>query len=259
MREPIPSLKTAIEILSLGASRLKVDLTAGKLSAFRAYLEELACFCQHTNLVSSADPMRVVAEHLLPCLALVPHLRRLCSQRRSYHLSLIDLGSGAGFPGLPLAVAIDGLQVMLVEATGKKARFLTQVVKSMGLGQRVSVLPERAEALAGQPRLRSSFDLATARGLGRLDVIMELALPLIASGGFLIALKSAGQLGQELPRASRSAALLGGSVLPVETLKELLPDRDHVLVIIKKENETPDTYPRPYPLIKRCPLGRASF
>jgi len=142
---------------------------------------------------------------------------------------------------------------------GQKARFLTQVVKSMGLGQRVSVLPERAEALAGQPRLRSSFDLATARGLGRLDVIMELALPLIASGGFLIALKSAGQLGQELPRASRSAALLGGSVLPVETLKELLPDRDHVLVIIKKENETPDTYPRPYPLIKRCPLGRASF
>jgi 16S rRNA (guanine527-N7)-methyltransferase len=167
--------------------------------------------------------------------------------------SLVDVGSGAGLPGIPLAIAVPGLQVTLLEASERKGAFLRRVVAALDLpGAKVVVA--RAEEFA-RSAARASFDAATIRAVASLAVAAEYCLPLLKPGGTLVAMKGPG-VTAELEQGTRAAQLLGGG--PPRLIEWKLPVLGHrrTLVIIPKVGETPPGYPRRVGLPSKRPLGR---
>jgi 16S rRNA (guanine527-N7)-methyltransferase len=158
------------------------------------------------------------------------------------HATILDLGSGGGFPGLPLAASLPDTRVTLAESVGKKAAFLATVVEALGLIGRVTVAVARSETLP-----RSRWDLVAARAVGSLAELVELGLPLLSPGGHILAWKR-GDLVVELEAASRAAAELGGDV-PVfrphpAGLAAAAGIAGHGIVVIRKTRPTPPGYPR---------------
>ncbi len=250
MSEPTSQLEQALAHLS-AAPEAGIALSAGQVDALVVYLRELEAYNRHTNLVARADPPLVAREHILDSLSLVPVLAELGAGGSH----LVDIGSGAGFPGLVLAVALPDLQVCLIESIAKKARFLEQVVAALGLAPRVSVLNCRAEEAARGRRLRGSFGFATARAVGPLDLVCELALPLLKKGGWLLAQKSQAQAPEEQRRAGQALAVLGGE-LRRTVVAALPPGKDRVVMLIVRDGDCPDRFPRSPAQIKRAPLAR---
>ncbi len=197
------------------------------------------------NLTAIDDPEGMARLHVADSLAAIPVLRE------GRHDRLVDLGSGAGFPGLPLAAALAGMRVMLVESVGKKASFLQAVAGATGLSDRVTVQTARAEALApGQ------WDVVTARAVGTLADLVELGLPLLAEGGRLIAWKR-GDLAAELAAAGRAARALGGSVPRWHPHSAIVAQAGrlvgHGVVVVEKLAATPGGFPRDPAARKRRP------
>ncbi|MEZ4770105.1 MAG: 16S rRNA (guanine(527)-N(7))-methyltransferase RsmG [Caldilineales bacterium] len=241
--------------LQEGALELGVSLDAGQLARFDTYLALLQDWNQRMSLTTITDSDEVVTKHFLDslsCLLALPAIdRQPVQQWLQRPLRAVDVGAGAGFPGLPLKIAWPALRLTLVETTGKKCLFLEQVVADLGL-QHVTVVNERAEDF-GQGSQRASFDLAVARALSRLPTLLEYCLPLLKTGGWLIAQK--GKEPQEEVASARVALnTLGGS------LHDILPvavpglDAQRALVIVAKAARTPAGYPRKAGTPQRQPL-----
>jgi 16S rRNA (guanine527-N7)-methyltransferase len=156
--------------------------------------------------------------------------------------SLLDLGSGGGFPGIPIAAVLPARRALLVESIAKKAAFLDAALEAVGLAGRVDVAAERAEALGRDPRHRQAWPAVTARAVARLSELAELGLPLVSVGGCLVAWKRR-PLGPELSDAADALQELGGG--DPEVVDCPVPGlEDHVLVVIPKIRATPAAYPR---------------
>lgn len=197
------------------------------------------------NLTAVRDPVGVARAHVLDSLTAVAPMRGRGIRR------LLDLGSGGGYPGLPLAAVLPAERVLLVEPTGKKARFLETVVEATGLADRVEVAAVRAEALAVDPAHRGRWPAVTARAVANLADLVELSFPLLAPGGVLVAWKR-GDLVAEVAGARRAIeALGGGSVSSVEVRVAGL--QDHRLVVIARRGHVPSGYPRDPAARKRRP------
>lgn len=156
--------------------------------------------------------------------------------------TLADAGTGAGFPGLPLAVARPDLQVTLIDSLGKRVKFLEDAARTLGITN-VRCVHARAEDAGRVPSLRDAFDAVTARALAPLNVLTELALPLVKPGGVLLAYKGPG-LDEELPQAQNALVKLGGRVREVFPVAFPDCDWDHRLLAIEKTGKTPAAYPR---------------
>lgn len=247
----------AIETLQQGAVGLGVTLKGSQLAQFREFLEGLRQYSQHTNLVANADAFTVVREHVLDSLSLVPIIRALKLELPQSKLAypLIDIGTGAGFPGLPLAIACEEIELALVESIGKKTRFLEQMVTRLSLSSRVKVITCRAETLAHESTFRQRFALATSRAVSTIDVVAELCLPFLFPGGFLLLQKSQAQLNVELARAKRALPLLNAELKEVITANKTVLVKERVVMVVKKTAGTKENYPRSAAQIKRKPLG----
>lgn len=205
------------------------------------------------NLTAITDPVDVARRHVADSLAAFDAIRG------GPHASLLDLGSGGGFPGLPLAAALPATRVLLVDSTAKKAAFLDAVRQAVGLADRVAIAATRAEALApGDAAGKRGADqgagreVVTARAVGPLDDLVELALPLLAVGGRLVAWKR-GDLADELDAARRAGAALGGGEPVVHAVPDALGLAGHALVVVRKEGPTPAGFPRDPAARKRRP------
>ena len=227
-----------MEALIAGAARLGIRLDEAQAMQFRRYYRELAEWNSRINLTSIAGCEDVQSKHFLDSLSVLQAIPRDALDGGA----LADVGSGAGFPGLPLKIANPGLRVTLVESIGKKAAFLRHAACSLGLDD-VEVLAERAETLAHRPRLREAFDVVTARAVAEMGALAELTLPLCRVGGRVIAQKSR-DVDEELGRAERAIAVMGGrveAVVPVD-IGEIGESRR--LVVLAKISPTPPAYPR---------------
>ena len=227
-----------MEALIAGAARLGLCLSEAQVTQFRRYYRELAAWNAHVNLTSIIGCEEVQAKHFLDSLSV---LQAVPTEALAGG-ALADVGSGAGFPGLPLKIANPGLRVSLVESIGKKAAFLRHAACSLGVDG-VDVLAERAETLAHQPGLREAFDVVTARAVAEMDALAELTLPLCRVGGRVIAQKKR-DVQDELRRAERAIDVLGGQieeVVPVD-VDEIGEPRS--LVVLAKVSPTPPAYPR---------------
>ncbi len=219
----------------------------GQLSALDAYVRLLLAWTEAVNLTAIREPAAVARDHLVDSLTAVPLLRDAREQR------LLDLGSGGGVPGIPLAIALPDAHVLLVESIAKKAAFLRAAVSAVGLADRVEVAAERAETLTIAGRGRAEFDTVTARAVAALPELVELGVPLLRVGGRLVAWKreplaaeiASGRQPLEVElTAGRAAARAIGA--EVEVIPVTVPGLErHRLVIVTKRRPTPAGLPRP--------------
>ena len=232
-----------METLAAGAAMLGLALDAGQLAAFARYRDLLLDWNHRVNLTSIVEAAEVETRHFLDSVTCAaPLLARWGGAAAVPALRCIDVGSGGGFPGVPLALALPQLQVTLLESTRKKADFLTHLVAALGLDG-VETVAERAETLAHAPAHREAYDVALARALAPLPVLLELTLPFLRLGGLLVAHRR-GDLPAEIAAAAHPAEALGGAppeIVPVT----VLPLADgRALVLVEKARPTPHTYPR---------------
>ena len=171
--------------LILGAKALGLPLTPAQLESFRVYLENLVAWNRKLNLTAITDPEQIEVRHFLDSLSILQagEARQELSSPRA---RAIDIGSGAGFPGIPLAISFPHAHVTLLEATGKKVAFLEHVALQLGLAG-VAAIHGRAEEAAHDPAHRGQYGLALARAVAQLPVVVEYALPFCRDGGCLVA------------------------------------------------------------------------
>lgn len=250
-----PSPFADLRALEAGATTLGVSLDARQLALFRRYGELLLRGNERMNLTAITDPAQVQTLHFLDALTLVPAIRDWCAAAGQNDPTLVDVGSGAGVPGIPLKIALPALRVTLLDATGKRVRFLQETIAALGL-RGLGAVQGRAEEVGRTPDWRECFDLATARAVARLPTLLEWCLPLVRVGGLALAPK-AGDLADEVVEGERAAAMLGGVVHPpcLVDLPEL-PGR--ALVLIAKTRRTLARYPRGGGQPVNDPLGVAA-
>ncbi|MDQ6832462.1 MAG: 16S rRNA (guanine(527)-N(7))-methyltransferase RsmG [Chloroflexota bacterium] len=241
-----------------GAARsLGLRLTARDLNRFRQFGAMLVCENANVNLTAITDPIDVQLRHFADSLSVVPavddYVRLIGGDVAMLStVRVLDVGSGAGFPGLPLAIVRPHVAVTLLEATGKKVAFLRRVAGDLGLDT-VTALNFRAEEAAHHPTLRGQMDIVLARAVARLPVLLEYCRPFVRRNGFVLALK-AGDLTDELAEGTRAANELGGSISAVTSVP--IPGLEgHVLIRIEKTGETPPQYPRRPGIPTKRPLG----
>ncbi|MBF6591493.1 MAG: 16S rRNA (guanine(527)-N(7))-methyltransferase RsmG [Ktedonobacterales bacterium] len=233
-----------------GATALGVPLTAQQLDRFARYRELLLAWNAHVNLTAITAPAEVVTRHFLDsltCAAALP------AAVREGGTALLDVGSGAGFPGLPLAIVFPNWHVTLLEATGKKVDFLAAVITALGL-LNARALAGRAEEVAQRPGQRGAYDLVTARAVAALPTLLEYCCPFVGVGGRIVAPKK-GDLATELASGARAAAMLGARLLDPVPVTLLSLDDGRVLLLARQERPCPPQYPRPQGAPTKRPLG----
>jgi 16S rRNA (guanine527-N7)-methyltransferase len=226
-----------MEKLIGGAARLGIALTSRQLEQFQVYYQELVDWNQRFNLTTIVDYQKVQIKHFLDSLTV-----SLAVATNIPGLRVIDVGSGAGLPGVPLKIVWPQIHLTLLESVAKKTIFLNYLVTKLGL-EDVEVVTGRAEEVAHLSACREQFDVAVSRGVAGMATLSELCLPFCCIAGIFIAQKK-GDIEQEMSQADRAIALLGGQlrqVKPVE-LPELADNRH--LVVIEKIAATPPSYPR---------------
>ncbi len=232
--------------LQAGARSLGVELSGEALTALDTHAALLRSWNERMNLVSKASLAKIETRHILDSLTATLALGGLPSGK------VIDVGTGAGFPGLPLKIAFPAIDLTLVEATQKKTRFLEAAVAELGLDG-TEVVAERAERLGQDPVYREAFDVALARALAPLPVLAELTLPFCRRGGVVVAYKSPGVEG-EVAEARRAIRLLGGAPPRTVEVPAKVTGDARVLVVIEKRGPTPRKYPRRPGLPAKQPL-----
>ena len=201
------------------------------------------------NVIGTRDAGKVLIEHVIDSLSCL-----LFSPIRVAN-NLIDIGSGGGLPAVPLQMALPKTPVSLIESNGKKTNFLRRVVDELAL-ESVQIIKARAEDVGGEAGFREGYEIATARALAPLSVLVEYCLPFVKVGGHVIAMKGR-PTEEEMDAGERAAKTLGaevGETIPVPFLEEVgLTERR--LVVVKKLSETPGKYPRRAGIPKKRPLG----
>lgn len=233
------------DVLADAAREAGLTLSDSQRKALAAFWSLVLEANERHNLTAIVDAEEAAVKHFVD--SLTPLLVGALPRRGR----LVDVGSGAGFPGIPLAVAGPELEVTLVESVGKKAAFLRQAVERLGLP--VRVLAMRAEAAGRDPRYREAFDAAVARALAPMPVASEWCLPLVRPGGRFVAMR--GARGEEdLAEARRAIGMLGGKPGPVHALELPRDAGRRVIIVVEKVRPTPPEFPREGGAARRRPL-----
>ena len=241
--------QTNLRLLAEGARAIGVELDARQVEQFAAYGRLLLEANRRVNLTAITEPEAVETLHFLDSLTAVAALPEAALNGGR----VLDVASGAGFPGVPLRIAFPGVRVELLEATGKKAAFLRGLVDELGLDD-VAVHQGRAEDLGREPSLRGAFDAVLARSVAKLATLAELTLPFLRVGGVLVAHKTE-SAADEVEAAGAAIAALGGE--PPEVVPVTAPGLGggRTLVVVRKTGETPDAYPRRAGMPGKRPIG----
>lgn len=232
-----------------GARALGIDLSPSHLAAFRIYYDELMLWNQRVNLTSITEFPEVQIQHFLDSLAGLLVLE----PSSALGASLIDIGAGAGFPGVPLKIVRPETGLALLESTRKKAAFLRHLATVLSLGG-TEVLEGRAEEFARRAEYREAYHAAVARAVAELRVLLELALPFLKVGGLFVAYKGR-DVEVELRMAERALAILGGRVVEVRPVRLPGLEQSRHLIAVEKIFPTPDRYPRRPGVPAKRPLG----
>jgi 16S rRNA (guanine527-N7)-methyltransferase len=216
------------------------------LQAFQVYQEQLLEWNAQFNLTAIRSAEEIETKHFMDSLSLLPTL-----QQYQVH-SLIDIGTGAGFPGIPLKIADPTLHLVLVESVEKKAAFCRHILQTLEL-KNAEVVVDRAEALGQDTLYREQFDCAVARAVAALPILLEYLLPLVKIGGIVIAQKGTA-VEEEISLAKNACAILGGGEIRLEPISIPGLDAARNLVIVEKRKATPAAYPRRVGVPAKKPL-----
>jgi len=234
-----------MDLLAATARAWDIPLSRRQLDQFATYAGELRSWNERVNLTAITDPAEIEARHFLDSL-------RCALSWGAPPSSLVDVGAGAGFPGLPLKILYPDLRLTLVDSVAKKARFLETVAAELGLSD-VIVIADRAEALGQAAGHRESYDWAAARAVAELRVLAELLLPLCRVGGHMLAQKG-DSAAAELAAAGPAIAAVGGGAARLTAIHLPEIEATHTLVVIDKAHPTAARYPRRVGVPSKKPL-----
>lgn len=228
--------KGRYESLINGCDYFGIELNENQILQFEKYYELLTEWNKVMNLTAITEFEEVMVKHFVDSLAAVKCISLNKNQ------ALLDVGTGAGFPGLPLKIVYPQLKVVLLDSLNKRIRFLNEVVDNLGLSG-VETIHGRAEDIAKRAEYRESFDIVVSRAVSNLSSLSEYCIPFVKKGGYFISYKS-GNVDEEVNQAEKAIRVLGGE--KEKTEKFSLPDTDmeRSLVMIKKVSVTPKKFPR---------------
>lgn len=246
LNEFVRDMRTALELFPESG---KLSLSDGQIAQFAQFYEDMLEKNQVMNLTGITERREVIVKHYIDSLlptCLLPDFPKPGTR-------LLDLGSGAGFPGIPLAIAFPNLQLTLMDSLNKRIVYLTDEIVKLGLQNHTEALHARAEELARQAGQREAYDYCSSRAVARLAVLSEYCLPFVKVGGRMLAYK-AGEIEEELSEAQFAIKKLGGKMDQVVSFS--LPDDagKRSLVVIRKIKETPRIYPRKAGMPTKAPL-----
>jgi 16S rRNA (guanine527-N7)-methyltransferase len=224
-----------------------IHLTQSQLDCFIYYMDELMVWNTIHNLTAIRDKEKIVIKHFLDSLSCYPGIREKSPKK------MIDIGTGAGFPGIPLKILFPQMELTLVESVGKKANFCEHIVNNLNLSG-VTVIKSRAEELGQSKQHREQYDWAVARAVASMPVLMEYLLPFVKVNGVVLAQK--GETGPaEVQSAEKAIRVLGGHIRQLQ--KVVLPGvaEERYLIYIDKVASTPPQYPRRTGIPTKTPLG----
>jgi 16S rRNA (guanine527-N7)-methyltransferase len=239
-----------MEKLIKGAGKLGIKFNARQVKQFELYYRELIEWNKKINLTAITDYSSVQVKHFLDSLTITLALPGKEVERPDFNI--IDIGTGAGFPGVPLKILFPRPRLVLIEPTTKKTAFLHHIIHKLEL-EKVELLNNRAEEAAHLPLYREQFALVLSRAVALLPTLVELTLPFCQIGGRFIAQKK-GEIDQEINRAQKAIAALGGKLDQIKKIELDEFDDVRYLVIIDKIDSTPSKYPRRPGLPKRRPI-----
>ena len=240
---------TIMEKLESGSKKLGIELTTQQLEQFQVYYRELIDWNRLMNLTRITDYEEVQIKHFLDSLTVVLTLKPPIDKA---DFRLIDVGTGAGIPGIPLKILLPDIKLVLLDATAKKANFLRHLKDKLGL-KNVEIVVGRAEDIAHEAQYRENFGLVLSRAVARLPTLVELTLPFCAIGGSFIAQKK-GAVDLEMSQATRAISLLGGSLREVKRVDLAEFTDARWLIVIDKVSPTPKQYPRRSGIPDKRPL-----
>lgn len=225
-----------------------IELSEIQIQKFIQYYELLIEKNKVMNLTGITEWEEVVQKHFVDSLALVKAIDL------SEPLKILDMGTGAGFPGIPLKIAFPNLQIVLLDSLNKRIKFLQEVIENLGLKE-IEAYHGRAEEFAKKQEFREKFDYVVSRAVANLATLSEYCIPYVKRSGKFIPYKS-GEITEELEQSKKAIQILGGNLLEVKEF--LLPDSDigRSLVIVEKVQSTKNKYPRMGGKPSKEPLGR---
>lgn len=231
-----------------GAKVLNVEITDKQADQLIKYKELLVEWNEKMNLTAITEDFEVITKHFLDCLTVQSSID--LTQVKT----LVDVGTGAGFPGLVLKIAFPNVKITLIDSLNKRLKFLQEVIDTLGLKD-IECVHGRAEDLGKNKLYREQFEVCASRAVANLAVLSEYTLPFVKKGGYLIALKGQ-KLDEELTQGQKAVEILGGEIDAVFDVVVPYTDLNHRIAKVKKVKETPKKYPRKAGEPTKAPLGQ---
>ena len=239
-----------LSLFEKGLDQLKIQLTQEQKEQFIKYYEYLIEKNKVMNLTAITDYEEVLLKHFLDSLSLVK-VQDFIPEKLSGK-TVIDIGTGAGFPGIPLKIAFPELGIVLLDSLNKRINFLDEVIEMLQL-RKIEAVHGRAEEYARQKEFRENFDFCVSRAVANLSTLSEYCLPFVKQGGYFISYKS-GKIEEELSNAENAVKVLGGNVKEVVKFSLMDTDMDRSFVVVEKKKTTPKRYPRKAGLPSKEPI-----
>jgi 16S rRNA (guanine527-N7)-methyltransferase len=240
-----------MEVLTNGAFKLGIELNDEHKRLFELYYQELLAWNKRVNLTTIIDYKEVQLKHFLDSLTFTLILTE--EELTAQNLSIIDIGTGAGFPGIPIKIIFPRVKLALLDSTAKKTTFLCHLIRKMKILD-VDVITGRAEEVAHYPLYRQKFNLVVSRALAPMSTLVELALPFCQIGGKFIAYKK-GKIDEEIGEAVGSLDIIGGKIIQIKKVVVEELGNERYLVVVKKIFQTPAKYPRRSGIPSKKPIG----
>lgn len=234
-------------VLTEACEKIGVTLTDKQIEQFLTYYEYLVEKNKVMNLTAITEYEEVVLKHFVDSLSIV----KAVDMSKSY--KMLDLGTGAGFPGIPLKIAFPDLEVVLMDSLNKRIKFLEEVIEKLNL-DKITAVHARAEEGARKPEYREKFDICVSRAVANLASLSEYCIPFVKVNGIFVSYKST-KIDEEIKTAQKALSMLGGKIKKIEEF--MLPDTEigRAFVVIEKVKTTPGKYPRKAGLPTKEPLG----
>lgn len=241
-----------IDTFIKNVNKLNIELNQEQIKSYNEYYNILIEWNGFMNLTGITDYDDVLLKHYIDSLAVNKVIDEVSKWNLNKKIKVIDIGTGAGFPGIPLKIAFDNLDVVLLDSLNKRVKFLAEVIDKLELSH-IEAIHGRAEDYARELNYRESFDLCVSRAVSNLATLTEYCLPYVKVGGAFISYKS-GEIEDELKESEKAIKILGGKVIKVEKMTLPGSDIERSFVVIEKMKNTPKIYPRKAGLPAKEPL-----
>ncbi len=227
------------------ADEIEIVLNEQQIHQFYQYMELLLEWNEKINLTAITNPEEIIVKHFIDSLTIAKYVKE--------NARLIDVGTGAGFPGIPLKIIREDIEITLLDSLNKRVNFLNEVIHELKLSK-IQAVHSRVEDFAKDKKNRESFDYATSRAVANLSTLSEYLIPLVKIGGNAISMKGS-EVDEEMKQSQKAISLLGGKIETIETFQLPQSDINRNIIIIHKTQNTPNKYPRKAGMPSKEPIN----